>query len=271
MCGMEDVVVETRDKTVSVEAEAGSGDEELTTDEIAEKEAAEEARQAKKAHERELNRKRQARWREHNPKEVIERNVIHYQNNKAEIRVRQNARNAELRLARDGTAGGSLLKFGVTEGCHGSCSPAMCSACLSVLRAERHPVRQRVNEAYEIAAVEEQPIPICAQEESAFRAAVAGSSCKDCCKVLETELRTLTCAFWGQCRRCHAVEHRRRDSIAAQRRFCEVHTEEVKESHRMAHAHWVEWLDSWSFEAEAGAAWRVAFEQELAALIARLR
>ncbi len=45
----------------------------------------------------------------------------------------------------------------------------------------------------------------------------------------------------------------------------------MKESHRVAHAHWVEWLDSWSFEAEAGAAWCAAFEQELAALIARRR
>ncbi len=95
---------------------AGGGDEELTTDELAEKEAAEEARQAKKAHERELNRKRQARYRERHPREVIERNEQHYQNNKAEIRARQNARNAELRLARDG-ASGSLLRFGVAEGC----------------------------------------------------------------------------------------------------------------------------------------------------------
>ena len=251
------------------------GDEELTTDELAEKEAekeaAEEARQAKKAHERELNRKRQARYRERHPKEVIERNEQHYQNNKAEIRARQNARNAELRLLRDG-ASGSLLRFGVAEGCRGCCSPAMCSACLAALRAERHPVRQRVNEAYEIAAVEEQPLPICAEEEQAFRAALASSTCQDGCKVLETELRTPTCAFWGKCRRCHAVEHQRRDAIAAQRSFYEAYTAEVKESQRMAHAHWVEWLDSWLREpVQAGVVWRAAFVQELAALIARRR
>ncbi len=47
---------------------------------------------------------------------------------------------------------------------------------------------------------------------------------------------------------------------------------EVKESQKVAHAHWVEWLDSWLREpAEAGAVWCSAFEQELAALIARQR
>ena len=47
---------------------------------------------------------------------------------------------------------------------------------------------------------------------------------------------------------------------------------EAEESQRVAHAHWVEWLDSWLREpVQAGVVWRAAFEQELAALIARRR
>ena len=213
-------------------------------------------------------------WKKENVQQEKVVQQLYYQIHKPEIlesRKRQREDEKEL-CAAAGVAGGSLLKFGVAEGCRGSCSPAMCSACLAALRAERHPVRQRVNEAYEIAAVEEQPLPICAEEEAAFRAAVASSTCQDGCKVLETELRTPTCAFWGKCRRCHAVEHRRRDAIAAQRRFYESHTAEVKESQRVAHAHWVQWLDSWLREpVQAGVVWRAAFEQELAALIARRR
>jgi hypothetical protein len=198
-------------------------------------------------------------WKKENVQQEKVVQQLYYQIHKPEIlesRKRQREDEKELSAAA-GVAGGSVFKFGVAEGCRGSCSPAMCSACLAALRAERHPVRQRVNEAYEIAAVEEQPLPICAEEEAAFRAAVASSTCQDGCR---------------KCRWCHAVEHRRRDAIAAQRRFYEAHTAEVKESQRVAHAHWVEWLDSWLREpVQAGVVWRAAFEQELAALIARRR
>ena len=59
----------------------------------------------------------------------------------------------------------------------------------------------------------------------------------------------------------------------AQGAFYAAHREEVDESHRLAHAKWTEWLDSWSNSGagpEAGAAGRAAIMQELAALITAL-
>ena len=146
-CGdMEDAGFEGGDEECSVEDGAAK---ELTAEEEAAAEKAEEARQAKKAWERELNRKRQARYRERHPKEVKERNDAHYQYNKYEIRARQNERNAQLRLARDGAAGAGAAgagaggpHFGVLPGCRGVCNPAMCAACLAALRSKRHPVLQ---------------------------------------------------------------------------------------------------------------------------------
>jgi hypothetical protein len=281
-CGdMEDAGFEGGDEECSVE---DGGGKELTAEEEAAAEQAaaklaEEARQAKKAWERELNRKRQARYRERHPKEVKERNDAHYQDNKWAIRARQNERNAQLRLARDG-AGGAAGEagtaaggphFGVLPGCRGVCNPAMCAACLAALRAGRHPVRQRVNEAYVIAAQEEKALPVDAQEEAAFRARAAMTLCEEGCRVLETDLRAPTCRFWGECRRCKAVKHRQRDFEAAQGAFYAAHREEVDESHRQADRAWMEWVNSWSAGfgsgPQAGAARRAAIELELAALI----
>jgi hypothetical protein len=147
-CGdMEDAGFEGGDEECSMEDGAAK---ELTAEEEAAAEKAEEARQAKKAWERELNRKWQARYGEQHPKEVKERNEAHYQDNKYEIRARQNECNAQLRLARDGAGGegeagggaGGGLHFGVLPGCLRMCSPALCAACLAALRSKRHPVLQ---------------------------------------------------------------------------------------------------------------------------------
>ena len=135
------------------------------------------------------------------------------------------------------------MHFGVLPGCRSSCSPAMCSACFAALRAGRHPVRQLCNEAYVIEAQEEKPLPIDAQEEEAFRARVTASLCTEGCRVLETDLRKPTCEFWGKCRLCHAVEHRKRDLFSATGAFYAAHREEVDKSHRLSHAKWKELLN----------------------------
>jgi hypothetical protein len=74
----------------------------------------------------------------------------------------------------------------------------------------------------------------------------------------------MTCKLWGHCKRCHAVKHRWRDLIA-------THREEVENSHTLANAKWMEWVNSWSnsFDAgpETGGAFHAAFEQELEVLI----
>jgi hypothetical protein len=147
----------------------------------------------------------------------------------------------------------------------------MCAACLAALRAGWHPVRQRVNEAYVIEAQEEKPLPVDAQEEAAFRARAAMTLSEEGCRVLETDLRTPTCKFWGECRQCKEVKHKQRDFEAAQVAFYAEHHEEVDESHLQADRTWMEWVNSWSSGfcsgPEAGAARRAAIEQELAALI----
>jgi hypothetical protein len=136
------------------------------------------------------------------------------------------------------------------------------------------PVRQMCNETCVIETQEEKPLPIDTKEEAAFRARLAASLCTEGCRVLETDLQKPTCEFWGTCRRCHDVEHRKRDLFSAQGAFYAAHREEVDESHRLTHAKWTEWLDSWSnnFGAgpEAGAAQSVAIMQELASLITAL-
>jgi hypothetical protein len=283
-CGdMEDGGVEIGDEEGSAEGE----EPELT----AEEQAAEDewrAAEAKRAKIRAQGRLRAERYRENHPEKVKERNDAHYYKNRYEIRAQQNERNAQLRLARGAAAaaaaadasngsssaagaGAGGLHFGVLPGCRGMCSPAMCSGCLSMLRAGRHPVRQMCNEAYVIEAQEEKQLPVDAQEEAAFRARLAASLCAAGCRVLETDLRKPTCEFWGTCRQCHAVEHRKRDLFSAQGAFYAAHREEVDESHRQAHARWKEWLDSWSSSfgsgPQAGAARRAAIMQELSALI----
>jgi hypothetical protein len=179
-CGdMEYGGVEIGDEEGSVEGE----EPELT----AEEQAAEDewrAAEAKRAKIREQGRLRAERYRENHPEKVKERNNAHYYKNRYEICAQQNERNTQLRLARGaaaaaGEAGASNgaaaggLHFGVLPGCRGMCSPAMCSGCLSLLRAGRHPVRQMCNEAYVIEAQEEKPLPVDAQEEAAFWARLA--------------------------------------------------------------------------------------------------
>jgi hypothetical protein len=70
-----------------------------------------------------------------------------------------------------------------------------------------------------IEAQEEKLMPIDTQEEVAFRARVAASLYAAGCRVLETDLHKPTCEFWGTCRLCHAVEHRKRDLFLAQGAF----------------------------------------------------
>jgi hypothetical protein len=117
---------------------------------------------------------------------------------------------------------------------------------------------------------EEKQMPIDTQEEATLRALLAASLCAAGCRVLETDLRKPTCEFEGTCRQCLAVEHRKLDLFSAQGAFYAAHREEVDESHRLAHAKWKEWLNSWNGSGggqEAGAARRPAIMQELAALI----
>jgi hypothetical protein len=166
---------------------------------------------------------------ENHPEKVKERNDAHYYKNRHEIRAQQNERNAQLRLARRAAAGASNGSssvagaasnsgphFGVLPGCRGIVQPGdVLGLPVAALRAGRHPVRQMCNEAYVIEAQEEKPLPVDAQEEAAFRARLAASLCAEGCRVLETDLRKPTCEFWGTCRRCHAVEHRKRDLFSA--------------------------------------------------------
>jgi hypothetical protein len=164
----------------------------------------------------------------------------------------------------------------------------MCSACLTALRANLHPVRQMCNKAYVIETQEEKQLPINVQEvmmmsficsfrnknEAVFRARLAASLCTEGCRVLETDLRGQTCEYWGECRLCKLVKHRQRDLISATGAFYSEHREEVDESHRLAHAKWMEWLNSWSNNfgvgPDARAAHRAAIMQELASLITAL-
>jgi hypothetical protein len=260
-----------------VSSDACCGEETESGDGAVKQCTAEEKAEAEKARIRKRKRADYiAQWRKKNPDKQKAINDKQYMTHKYEIRTSQNARYAEQKASREGRVGGagggaaSGLHFGVLPGCRGMCSPAMCSACFAARRAGRHPVRQMCNEAHVIEAQEEKPLPVDAQEEAAFRARLAASLCAAGCRVLETDLRKPTCEFWGTCRRCHAVEHRKRDLFSAQGAFYAAHREEVDESHRLSHAKWKEWLNSWIGSgggSEAGAAQRAAIMQELASLI----
>jgi hypothetical protein len=267
-CGdMEDVGVEAGAKELSAE--------EAAAEESAEEEAAEEARQAKKAWERELNRKRQARYRERHPKEVKERNDAHYQDIKYAIRARQYERNAQLRLAGDGAAGaageagaaGAAYTFGVLPGCKLECYPGACKACFN--SKDRHAVWVRIRAAYEIEARDEVSLPVDARAEAEFLAGLGRFWCRDDCgDYLKTRVK---CRFHGECQRCSAVNRREKDCAAANTLFYEAHRNEVQESRDLAQAQFQCWLDSWKLEGVPGAQWRAAFEQELVELTLRRR
>jgi hypothetical protein len=186
-CGdMEDGGVEIVDEEGS--GEDGAGEPELT----AEEQAAEDewqAAEANRAKIREQGRIRAERYRENHPDKVKERNDAHYYKNRQEIREQQNEHNPQLRLERGGESAGASsggagggLHFGVLPGCCGQ-------------------------------------LPIDTQEEATFRARVPASLCEAGCRVLETDLRKVTCEFWGKCRQCHVVEHRKWDLLSAQGAF----------------------------------------------------
>jgi hypothetical protein len=82
------------------------------------------------------------------------------------------------------------------------------------------------------------------------------------------DTRTI-CHFHCTCQRCSVVTRRQREIAARQRDHCDQHREDVSESQRVVHCHWVQWMDSWSYDADAGVRWSTAFDAQIAEVTAR--
>ena len=273
-------------------AEADDGAKELTAEELAEElaavaaatvaEAEWQAAEARRARTRELGRLRAATYREKHPDKIKERNDAQYQKNKYELRVYQNERNAQLRLARSGaaanTAGNAAgnaagdaarYTFAVRAGCRLECNPGHCAACALAWNEGRHPVHARIRKAYEVEAQDEAPMPVDAEEEAAFLHGLQRLWCRhDCGDYLVTRQK---CRFHGECQRCTAVKRREQEQASAKNLFYEPHREEVRQSKERVRAEWRSWMDSWNSDRSeaSGVRWRQDFERQLAEATAR--